>query len=485
MRMKSIGNIYTSVSSKFGLSSLGKKVTKGGFWLSFGGLFEQLMRFGRNMLLSRILLPEAFGTMALVLSITQMFESLSEIGVKEAIIQNPNGDEARYLNGAWFFSLFRGLLLTGTGFIAAPIIARFYSSGEVVGLLRIALIGLTVRGAMSARAYVGLKHLNFKRWMFVENLGGGLGICVAVILSVIYKNTIGLVIGFLAETVFRVILSYILFPFTPKWIFDKAYVSELLKYARRYFGMPIFTYLFLHADIFVIARIIGATELGSYALAASVARMPDLIMSKIATPLMVPAYSILQSNQSKISNSLKRIFSIMFLIGLPIGVMCLINGPDIIKVLFTEKNRIAGRAFGYLVLASVIRNMGVPFVSICLATNRAQIARRVVAGRTAVFIAVVIPATITWGITGTAVSMLFTVVLMYFVQILILQKFKFFSIKNIIRPIVSSLLLSLLPISIWAGSYLLPNVSQIFFIIITGVSLLFIYVFLAAKRILN
>ena len=61
--------IFDSLSIKFGWSDLGKKVAEGGAWLSFGGSFEQVLRLVRNMVLSRVLLPNAFGSMALVLSI--------------------------------------------------------------------------------------------------------------------------------------------------------------------------------------------------------------------------------------------------------------------------------------------------------------------------------------------------------------------------------------------------------------------------------
>jgi O-antigen/teichoic acid export membrane protein len=475
--------IFDSLSIKFGWSDLGKKVAEGGAWLSFGGSFEQVLRLVRNMVLSRVLLPNAFGSMALVLSITMLFESLSEIGVKQAVVQSPDGNKDLYLNGVWFFALLRGAALAAFGVLFAPLIAQFYKSPELTELLRLAFIGLLVRGVFSPRAYVGLKHLEYKRWILVENLGGALGVGVSIFLSILLKNAMGLVIGFLSESIFRVLLSYVFFPFVPRLKFERGYIEAFAKYARRFLGTPILTYLFLQADVFVIGRILGEAELGSYALAASIARIPDLIMQKVANPLMVPAFSIIQNENAKIVASLEKILSVVFFLGFPIGMLCIFHGPIIMEIVFTPQNRIAGKAFGFLALTSVIRNLGVPFVSICYATNRAQIVRLVMGLRTIVFAALIIPATQNWGISGTAGAMLITVFLMYFVQMLALRRMGFITLRKALSVTYRGVALSTIPFAVWGISLLLPGMGELFKFGVSAVALLSGFLFLGIRGI--
>jgi len=80
--------------------SLKAKVMRGGTWLGAGSFSEQTIRFARNMVLTRILAPEAFGTMAIVLSAGSVIHTITDIGVKEAIIQNPRGTEKHYTSVA-------------------------------------------------------------------------------------------------------------------------------------------------------------------------------------------------------------------------------------------------------------------------------------------------------------------------------------------------------------------------------------------------
>ena len=80
--------------------TLARKVSSGGIWLGTASGIEQALRLVRNMILTRLIAPEAFGLMAIAISINAAFESFTQIGVKEAIIQNSKGEERTYLNGA-------------------------------------------------------------------------------------------------------------------------------------------------------------------------------------------------------------------------------------------------------------------------------------------------------------------------------------------------------------------------------------------------
>ena len=61
------------------------RTAKGGIWVGLGNVSEQVMRLIRNMVLARLLAPEIFGLMAIVLSINSFFEAISQIGIKKAV----------------------------------------------------------------------------------------------------------------------------------------------------------------------------------------------------------------------------------------------------------------------------------------------------------------------------------------------------------------------------------------------------------------
>src|SRR5208282_2798151 len=87
--------------------ALRAKAMRGGVWLGGGSIAEQASRFARNMILTRLLAPSAFGAMAIVMSSSAIVGALTEVGVKQAVIQNPRGGEKSYLNAGWWMGFGR------------------------------------------------------------------------------------------------------------------------------------------------------------------------------------------------------------------------------------------------------------------------------------------------------------------------------------------------------------------------------------------
>src|ERR1700732_2531670 len=113
------------------------KVMRGGTWLGGGSAAEQAARFARNMILTRILAPNAFGAMAIVMSCSSIVGTLTDVGQRAAVIQNPRGRKKAYLNAGWWMGMGRAVCMYGIIFAAAPFVGHFYGNVELCGLLRV------------------------------------------------------------------------------------------------------------------------------------------------------------------------------------------------------------------------------------------------------------------------------------------------------------------------------------------------------------
>ena len=72
---------------------------------------QQALRLASNLILTRLLFPEAFGMMALVFMVIQGLNMFSDAGVSPAIMQSKRGDDPRFLNTAWTLKVGRGVIL--------------------------------------------------------------------------------------------------------------------------------------------------------------------------------------------------------------------------------------------------------------------------------------------------------------------------------------------------------------------------------------
>ena len=69
---------------------------------------QQFMRLLSNLVLTRLLFPEAFGMMALIQTFTAGLQMFSDIGLRPSIIQNKRGEDPDFLNTAWTLQIIRG-----------------------------------------------------------------------------------------------------------------------------------------------------------------------------------------------------------------------------------------------------------------------------------------------------------------------------------------------------------------------------------------
>ena len=100
-----------AVMQKFRGSSLTARALRSALFTLGGFGSAQLIRLASNLILTRLLFPEAFGMMALTMVFLQGLQMFSDVGVAPAIQQSKRGDDADFLDTAWTIQVVRGLCL--------------------------------------------------------------------------------------------------------------------------------------------------------------------------------------------------------------------------------------------------------------------------------------------------------------------------------------------------------------------------------------
>src|SRR5258706_9299249 len=105
---------------------LQRRVVSGSVWTIAGYGAGQVLRLAGNLVLARLLYPEAFGLMALVSVFLQGLAMFSDIGIGPSIIQSRRGDELAFLNTAWTIQVVRGIVLWVVSMAGAAPFAAWY-----------------------------------------------------------------------------------------------------------------------------------------------------------------------------------------------------------------------------------------------------------------------------------------------------------------------------------------------------------------------
>ena len=468
---------------KFKGTDIKAKSFRGVVALSIGTFAGRSMRFIRSMILARILAPDQIGIMAIIMSFSIAFEALTEVGVKQSIIQNKRGADTNYLNVAWWMQAIRALCLYGIAVLSAPWISSFYGNPDLLQLLRVAFLAIALRGFVSPRAHVLEKEYKFGRAVFLIQGSAILGAIITIGLALVIRNVWALVIGFVAEMAILCILSFILVPFLPSFHIDRKCLSELMKFARRMFGLPVLAMLSFQAPILVLGKVISEDQLGLYSLAALFAYIPIELFIKIISPVLLPAFSEKQDDKEALCRGLIKttwwtaffiIPSIAFMACCSRELLLLAYGPQYVAMAIT---------FAVLCLEILARNEATILAGLYLAMGLPHLQRRFAIIRAIFIIGLIYPASVYFGPLGAAVVIVLSNFAILFMQTLKTREVIGLRFSHYMRSYIPGLLMAL-PIIINAGLLWVFNVDYYLFVLAIS-TLVFIATFGVSLFILN
>lgn len=397
--------------------ALRAKAARGGMSLGAGTAAEQVSRFARNMLLARLLMPSAFGAMAIVMSSSSIITALSDVGLGPAVIQHPRGTEDSFLDAAWWLGLVRALFIYAFVFATAPWVARFYVNPELSGLLRVTLLATILDAMLSPRSKRIQKEMKFTRYSIIINGGSILGVITTVVLALVLRNVWALAFGYCAENVFRCLFSYILCPGLPSLKIDRTAYGELIHFSKGMFGLSFFNLIFSRADIFVLGKLVSANTLGLYTLAVYLVQTPATFLINMMGNLLLPAFSHVRGDKERYNRMLSEVTSWTLLLGLPVVTMFWFCGSSLLTLVYGARYAIGGVTLavaGLVALLNVLNNF---ITSLFFAEGKPALHRRAVAASAAVMVVCIYPVCHYMGIVGGQVSALVAIAASYLLQI--------------------------------------------------------------------
>lgn len=383
-------------------SGLLGRLLRGGVWLGAGSAAEQGLRFVRNMILARLLAPEAFGLMAIVLSTCSLLQVLTGIGIKEAVVQSPRGTHRTYLNGAWWLAVTRGLVIYIVAVGAAPWIADFYAAPELKPLLRVAFLGVVAQGALSVGAYVAVKQMQYPRWVLVQHGGSALGILTTVVLALWLQGVWALVIGYAAEGFARCLLSHLVCPFRPSRDFCREDLRRLFRFAAGMFGLPVLMMIYTDGAVFAVGKLCTKEELGIFALALTLARIPSMFSNQVVE-LLMPAFSGLQADRARTNQGILKVTTLVVLLGLPAACFVAFYAREIMVVAYGPAYTSGGVLLSILFCNELLLVCSVPIATVYLALGKPALLRLFSLFRAVLVGLLIWPLISGWNIIGAAV----------------------------------------------------------------------------------
>lgn len=347
-------------------TSLKSRVFRAGRWTLAGFFFRNGIRFGSSLLMTRLLIPEMFGVMAIASLVLAGLAMFSDLGLRQSVVQSKRGEEALFLNTVWIVQIFRGFLLWFIACILSLAIVManslgvieagsVYATAELPFVIVVVSVGVMFSGFESTKVFEANRHLLLDRLIKID-ITTQLASFLCMLAWVAFERTIwALVAGSVISSLLRAIFSHThLVGTNNRWQWDSAAFREIASFGKWVFTSSIFSFFANNGDRILLGALVNSTVLGTYAIAFLIYEAIEQLFTRILFDVSFPALSqIVRERRNELKNTYYKFHLPIASLAYFVSGALMMAGPDLINVLYDERYQDAGWMLSILAIAII------------------------------------------------------------------------------------------------------------------------------------
>jgi O-antigen/teichoic acid export membrane protein len=369
-------------------------------WNAGGKLASQGISIIFGIVLARLLTPEAYGLIAMVLVFTGLASLFSDVGLGSALVQRQNLESVHF-NSVYWCNVGLGSLLAAVLFMSSEKISSFYGHPEIEPIVRVLSLGFVIGAASLVHRQVLVKSMTFKYLAFADFLGMAVSGLLAIYLALIGFGFWALVFQQIANSMIVFFIVSFASGWKPEKQFSVAALRELFSFSVYVFLTRLLQYAAMRVDKLMTGRYLGASSVGLIDKAQSMMLFPLQNISHTISGVMFPALSSLQGDSAKVRRVyLKCIQAIAFLTFPMMAGMFAVSESFILGVLGKHWMELVP-VFQVFCLAGVINSIATITGAVYLSQGASKLQFRVnLLTRPLVVVCVLVG--LSWGVIGVA-----------------------------------------------------------------------------------
>ena len=272
--------------------SLKSSALQGVAWTTVGFVGAQAMRLGSNLLMTRLLAPEHFGLMAIVLVVLVGMAMFSDIGLGPAIVRSRRYQDEGLLNTGWTLQLLRGLVMFTACCAAAVPVARIYGEPSLAALLPVAGLSLAIAAAAPMQVYTLQRELALGRLVRIDLVAQAVGLLVMLGAACFFRSIWVLVLGAVMGALAKTAGQWLALPVhRHRLALRRRDVGELVRFGGWVFLSTVLTFAANSAGTLLLGKFAPLDKLGLFAIAATLAKAAELFYEQLSSRVLYPLYA--------------------------------------------------------------------------------------------------------------------------------------------------------------------------------------------------
>lgn len=313
-----------------------KKVFLGLFWTFLERSLSQGITLIVSIILARLLLPEEFGLIAIVMAFITIAEVFITSGFGNSLVQKKNADDLDF-SSMFFFSVFISWIIYGLLFVLAPLISRYYENQDLTLILRVLSLYIPLLGFNVVPQAIIIKKMIFKKLFFTTLSSTIFSAILGIVIAYLGGGVWALVVQKLSNALVNTVILFIIVRWTPKLTYSRYRMKSLISYGWKLMAASTISSIFENLNSLIIGKRFSPQELAFFTQGQSYPRQIGTNINSTISRVMFPALSGYQSDVKKMKIMVRRSIKTSTFIMSPLLVGLALISEPLIKLLLTEK----------------------------------------------------------------------------------------------------------------------------------------------------
>ena len=289
-----------------------------------------------SIVLARILLPEDYGSIAMVTVFITIANVFVTEGIPNALIQKKDTDDLDY-SSVFVFNFILSIILYLILYVISPIISNFYNLEILTPVIRVMGVKIIIASFNSVQhAYVS-KKMMFRKYFWSTLFGTLISGVVGIMLAYKGFGIWALVAQYMINSTVDTIVLFFTVECRPKLKCDLKRLSSLIKFGWKMLFEGVSNTIVQQLQNLIIGKKYTSADLAYYTKGQ---QFPSLVYTNISTSIasvLFPAISNEQDDEKKVLMILRKSSRLSYYVMFPMLTGLAIVAKPFITIVLTEK----------------------------------------------------------------------------------------------------------------------------------------------------
>lgn len=318
------------------MDELRKKTVTGSFWTVIERFGYLGIQFISNLVLARLLIPDDFGTIGILIIFTSLSNVLIDSGLSSALIQKKDISEDDK-STVFFTNLALAIVVYFIFFFSAPLIAKYFHNPQITGLLRVIELMVVIDAFAAIQNTTLTRDMDFKALALYKIISIIVAVTISIFLAYIGIGVWALVIQYLLFSLCRAFLLWLRTKWRPLFTYSKHSFNSLFGFGSKLLISNSIATLYDQFQSVLIGRHYSETNLGYYTQAKLLMQIPVDSLARVVNNVSFPAYSKMQNERKELKVMVRQ--NLLFLVFLNTPLMFYLStlAKPLLVFLYSDK----------------------------------------------------------------------------------------------------------------------------------------------------